>query len=145
MASTRDQPARPEVVHRVVDLESQIRAPRYARHVLKDVLEEKKLLSASEEKIRDQAHAALLVVSELVTNACRHATGPREMRLIWHGRVLLIEVDDASGMFPAVVPDAARGPDGGYGLGLVEELVDGWDVLPNSEGKTVQVSMEFPQ
>ncbi|WP_406229246.1 ATP-binding protein [Streptomyces anthocyanicus] len=41
--------------------------------------------------------AAVLVASELVTNACRHTAGVVGLRLSWDGSALTIEVDDKGG------------------------------------------------
>lgn len=43
---------------------------------------------------RAAAEDVLLVVSELVTNACLHAEGPEELRISCDGKVLRIEVSD---------------------------------------------------
>ncbi|MFE6128566.1 ATP-binding protein [Streptomyces sp. NPDC056437] len=73
--------------------------------------------------------AALVVLSELVTNAVRHArVSPGreiETRYVREANGVRIEVHDAADERPAArVP----GESGGWGLGLVDELSDRWGV-----------------
>jgi serine/threonine-protein kinase RsbW len=79
----------------------------------------------SERRLRD----VLLLVSELVTNAVRHATGDH-LRLVvtLDDRALRVEVHDrGEGFEPrAPAPDPAR--PSGWGLYLVAELADRWGV-----------------
>ncbi|GAA1500089.1 hypothetical protein GCM10009802_55020 [Streptomyces synnematoformans] len=75
------------------------------------------------------AEPAVLVVSELVTNAVVHARVPpgREIltRCVRQDRGVRIEVHDASGVWPVRrVPDEA----GGFGLVVVEALAARWGV-----------------
>ncbi|MFI8102784.1 ATP-binding protein [Streptomyces sp. NPDC086023] len=74
---------------------------------------------------------AMVVLSELVTNAVRHATGPGdrqiETRFSVVPRGVRIEVHDACATRPEMpVPDDAR--DGGRGLFVVSSLADRWAV-----------------
>jgi two-component sensor histidine kinase len=85
----------------------------------------------------DPGVTAVLLASELVTNAWRHACGALEMRLHWNGRALTIEVDNASHESPVIVRDELRGATGGFGLGLVEQLAEDWGVDYQLFGKTV--------
>ncbi|SES49759.1 Anti-sigma regulatory factor (Ser/Thr protein kinase) [Streptomyces sp. yr375] len=89
---------------------------------------------------------AALLVSELVTNALRHATGPIGLRLVRpSGRqgVLLVEVSDP-------VPDpprerAARPEDeSGRGLQLVASSSHRWGTRPGDTGKTVWFELAVP-
>ncbi|GGZ50143.1 ATP-binding protein [Streptomyces subrutilus] len=74
---------------------------------------------------------ALIVVSELVTNAVRHAVGPRdrevETRFLRLPDGLAIEVHDAGDGWPEIGPPAAEG-EGGRGLHLVAALAHRWAV-----------------
>ena len=83
-------------------------------------------------KLRD----VRLLVSELVTNAVRHAEGGI-VRLVvrLRGGVLRVEVHDPGGGFvpTAPAPDPAR--PSGWGLYLVAELADRWGV--DSEDTTL--------
>ncbi|MFI5616811.1 ATP-binding protein [Streptomyces sp. NPDC051567] len=72
---------------------------------------------------------ALLVASELVTNAVRHAVGPRdreiETRYVRIADGVRVEVHDACPGLPEVaVPDGEG--DGGRGLFLVAAVADRW-------------------
>ncbi|WP_329385266.1 ATP-binding protein [Streptomyces sp. NBC_01351] len=74
---------------------------------------------------------ALLVASELVTNAVRHAAAPRgreiETRYVRLGNGVRVEVHDTSPV-PPVVGDPDRDGDGGRGLYLVAAVADRWAV-----------------
>ncbi|MFD3588210.1 SpoIIE family protein phosphatase [Streptomyces sp. NPDC058683] len=61
-----------------------------------------------------------LIISELVTNAVRHATGPLRLRLIRH-QVLTCEVSDTSDTFPRL-RHARTSDEGGRGLYIVAQL-----------------------
>ncbi|MFD9513909.1 SpoIIE family protein phosphatase [Streptomyces mirabilis] len=61
-----------------------------------------------------------LIISELVTNAVRHATGPIRLRLIRH-QVLTCEVSDASDTLPRL-RHACISDEGGRGLYIVAQL-----------------------
>jgi anti-sigma regulatory factor (Ser/Thr protein kinase) len=78
---------------------------------------------------------AILLVSELATNAIVHAESDIRLR-IRVGDDVRIEVCDASSDAPAVTPgDSER--ESGRGLELVSTLADGWDWAPKPEGKVV--------
>ncbi|MFK0151454.1 SpoIIE family protein phosphatase [Streptomyces sp. NPDC090493] len=61
-----------------------------------------------------------LIISELVTNAVRHATGPIRLRLIRH-QVLTCEVSDTSDTLPRL-RHACTSDEGGRGLYIVGQL-----------------------
>ncbi|MEU6354629.1 ATP-binding protein [Streptomyces sp. NPDC047072] len=88
------------------------------------------------------ADIAALLVSELVTNALRHATGPIGVRLVLTG-VLLVEVSDP-------LPDPPRErqarPDdeSGRGLQLVAHSARRWGTRPGVTGKTVWFELAVP-
>jgi serine phosphatase RsbU (regulator of sigma subunit)/anti-sigma regulatory factor (Ser/Thr protein kinase) len=78
-----------------------------------------------------------LVVSELVTNAVRHATAPITLRLI-RDDTLICEVSDGSTNAPHM--RLARLTDeGGRGLYLVGRLADRWGTRYTGTGKTIWV------
>lgn len=83
--------------------------------------------------------AAVLVVSELVTNAVLHArTGASAMalRLEISGDRLRIEVHDGNPGGPE--PRTPAGLDeSGFGLMLVDAMTDKWGVLQTATGKAV--------
>jgi serine/threonine-protein kinase RsbW len=81
---------------------------------------------------------AVLLVSELVTNAVRHArnTGTITLELISADTLLRAEVHDSDRHWPQ-----PRTPvdcdESGYGFVLVESLADQWGVHRTMTGKTV--------
>ncbi|MGW0579097.1 SpoIIE family protein phosphatase [Streptomyces sp. NPDC002920] len=76
-----------------------------------------------------------LVVSELVTNAIRHAEPPIQLRLI-HDRGLICEVSDGGNTAPHM-RRARTYDEGGRGLLLVAQLTRRWGTRPTSTGKTI--------
>ncbi|MFF0090926.1 ATP-binding protein [Streptomyces canus] len=92
------------------------------------------------------ADVAALLVSELVTNALRHATGPIGVRLVRPGAVdgvLLVEVSDP-------LPDPPRErvatleDESGRGLQLVAHAAHRWGTRPGVTGKTVWFELSVP-
>lgn len=84
-----------------------------ARDFTREALQAWGWLPASSPERRAAAEDVLLVVSELVTNACLHADGPDELRLIHSPKVLRLEVADSGAGEPAPrVPHRAAGPAG---------------------------------
>ena len=76
-----------------------------------------------------------LIVSELVTNAVRHSSGPIGLRLIQH-QVLTCEVFDTTDCLPRL-RRARTTDENGRGLFLVAQLSRRWDSRPESGGKVV--------
>ena len=72
----------------------------------------------------DAAFITGLVVSELVTNAIRHAKSPIQLRLI-RDRTLICEVSDGSSTAPHL-RRARAFDEGGRGLLLVSQLTQRW-------------------
>ncbi|MFJ7203589.1 ATP-binding protein [Streptomyces sp. NPDC098789] len=83
---------------------------------------------------------ALLVVSELLTNASLHAGGCDEL-VLTYGTALRIEVLDGETELPAprVTP---RGTPGGHGLAIVQRLSDRWGADAHASGKVVWAEIE---
>ena len=78
---------------------------------------------------------AILLVSELATNAIVHAASTVHL-LVRVGDDVRIEVRDGSSDGPEITPgDAER--EAGRGLELVSRLAEGWDWTPKAEGKAV--------
>ncbi|GAA1967061.1 hypothetical protein GCM10009798_29250 [Nocardioides panacihumi] len=78
----------------------------------------------------------VLLTSELVTNALRHARGPHELRLRHVEREVVIEVSDSSPMRPRrrqVDGDA----ESGRGLTIVDAVADRWGSRSIADGKVV--------
>ncbi|MEU6082200.1 ATP-binding protein [Streptomyces sp. NPDC047108] len=124
------------------------RLPRHSRSV-----------GRSRQLLREQARAwkvpddvtetAVLLLSELMTNARTHArvSPGRELRArcVLRDGVLRVEVSDASDALPA--PRTASPDDeGGRGLALVAALADEWGAHPRAcgIGKTVWYALKLP-
>ncbi|QEV18463.1 ATP-binding protein [Streptomyces alboniger] len=92
------------------------------------------------------AEDVLLVVSELVTNACLHAEGPDELWLSCDGKVLRIEVSDKGAGQPAPRTPHRAGRPGGHGMFIVQRLCLDWGVVrnPDATGKTVWAELGAP-
>jgi len=83
----------------------------------------------------DAAFVTGLVVSELVTNAIRHAGSPIQLRLI-RDRTLICEVSDGSSTAPHL-RRARAFDEGGRGLLLVSQLTQRWGTRQTPHGKTI--------
>ncbi|MEU1009598.1 ATP-binding protein [Streptomyces sp. NPDC005890] len=95
---------------------------------------------------RAAAEDVLLVVSELVTNACLHAEGPDELRLACDNKVIRLEVSDRGAGQPAPRTPHRAGRPGGHGMFIVQRLCLDWGVLraPGTPGKTVWAELGAP-
>jgi anti-sigma regulatory factor (Ser/Thr protein kinase) len=84
----------------------------------------------------------LLLATELVTNAVRHARGPIDVRVHVQDGMLRLEVADATVEHGPQRRRAGAHDDGGRGIELVERLSSrwGWDVI----GPTKVVWLELP-
>ncbi|MFD7247035.1 SpoIIE family protein phosphatase [Streptomyces massasporeus] len=83
-----------------------------------------------------------LVVSELVTNAIRHAEPPIELRLIYD-RTLICEVSDGSTTAPHM-RRARTYDEGGRGLLLVAQTCQGWGARHTTNGKVIWAEQTLP-
>ncbi|MGJ5749002.1 histidine kinase-like protein [Streptomyces puniciscabiei] len=83
----------------------------------------------------EAAFAAELMLSELVTNAIRHGSGPIRVRLL-RDRTLICEVSDTSNTAPHL-RRAATTDEGGRGLFLVAQLARSWGTRYIRQGKVI--------
>ncbi|WP_086562391.1 SpoIIE family protein phosphatase [Streptomyces africanus] len=92
--------------------------------------------------LSDAVFVTELVVSELVTNAIRHARPPIQLRLI-HDNTLICEVSDGGNTAPHL-----RRPrtydEGGRGLLLVAQLTERWGTRQAATGKTIWAEQTLP-
>ncbi|WP_069816230.1 ATP-binding protein [Streptomyces sp. TP-A0874] len=95
---------------------------------------------------RAAAEDVLLVVSELVTNACLHAEGPEELRVGHANKLLRLEVVDLGSGTPAPRTPHRAGRPGGHGMFIVQRLCLDWGVIrnPGGVGKTVWAELAAP-
>jgi anti-sigma regulatory factor (Ser/Thr protein kinase) len=85
----------------------------------------------------EQIDVAELLVSELVTNAVRHAHGPVTLSLSASCGMVRCEVMDANPA-PPCGRQAGDGDESGRGLQLIDVLAESWGSHPNfGKGKTV--------
>ena len=92
--------------------------------------------------LHDAAFTTELVVSELVTNAIRHAQSPIQLRLI-RDRTLICEVSDGSSTAPHL-RRARAFDEGGRGLFLVSRLAVRWGTRQTPHGKTIWAEQALP-
>ncbi|MGW2235365.1 ATP-binding protein [Streptomyces sp. NPDC001759] len=95
---------------------------------------------------RAAAEDVLLVVSELVTNACLHAEGPSELWIALDNKVIRLEVSDRGTGQPAPRTPHRAGRPGGHGMFIVQRLCLDWGVVrtPGVAGKTVWAELGAP-
>lgn len=88
---------------------------------------------------------AVLLTSELVSNALMHTTGSFELAATFHSGPdrLRVEVsDDSSAMATMAEPPLPPARGGGLGLRLVDEVANAWGTEPRKGGgKTVWFEM----
>ncbi|MFI6103066.1 ATP-binding protein [Streptomyces sp. NPDC051310] len=124
-------------VQRCVDLHEAPDAPARARRVATGFLTEAERVygGPASPAVTD---AVLLVTSELVTNAVRHAPGPCTLRLTLHDESVLVEVSDTSASPPRPRAPDITGARGGWGWTLIARVANEVRVIPGpGGGKTV--------
>ncbi len=92
--------------------------------------------------IPDLTFTTELIVSELVTNAIRHATGPIGLRMV-RDRSLICEVSDASSTSPRM-RHARTTDEGGRGLLIVAQLARRWGTRYTTTGKIIWTEQAVP-
>jgi len=117
-----------------------------ARDFVRQALQDWGWLPAATGDQRAAAEDVLLVVSELVTNACLHADGPEELRVGSGSKVLRLEIVDQGNGSPAPRTPHRAGRPGGHGMFIVQRLCLDWGVVRNPEGlgKTVWAELSAP-
>lgn len=84
-------------------------------------------------------HRAILVLSELATNAVLHAGAHFGVRLIYDRRSVRIEVQDSSTVLPAMSDGSTMS---GRGLRIVAALSVSWGYELTDNGKVVWAEVE---
>lgn len=94
----------------------------------------------------DRVQIAVLLTSELVSNAVRHAGGGIRLLIRCDSHGLRVEIRDSNAalppqhpVMPAPTPTAPghRALEGGRGLSIVSALATDWGARPEPDGKTV--------
>ncbi|GAA2250487.1 MULTISPECIES: ATP-binding protein [Kitasatospora] len=119
-----------------LDLDGRVGSVRRARHATEQFFAE--LAAGAGPRFRDETRGdVLLVIAELVSNACRHAPGPCRLTV----------APAADGTVEVAVEDTSRellataSPPAGYGLVVVTGLCRGVHVLRMPQGKIVQATV----
>lgn len=117
-----------------------------ARDFTRQALQDWGWLPAATADQQAAAEDVLLVVSELVTNACLHASGPEELRIGSSRKLLRLEVVDLGSGSPAPRTPHRAGRPGGHGMFIVQRLCLDWGVVrsPEGTGKTVWAELAAP-
>ncbi|MGW7368415.1 ATP-binding protein [Streptomyces sp. NPDC054841] len=131
---------------RTLALESASGIVPLARDFTRQALYDWGWLPAASADRRAAAEDVLLVVSELVTNACLHAEGPERLRISSDAKVLRLEVSDRGTGQPAPRTPHRAGRPGGHGMFIVQRLCLDWGVVrtPGMPGKTVWAELAAP-
>jgi anti-sigma regulatory factor (Ser/Thr protein kinase) len=128
-----------EVVMLLADATVEAKASNVApaRHLVRDILQRWHAEAVLED--------ALLVFSELITNAVRYDGPLVDVHLCLDHDVLRCCVDDGTeaDSIPAVAADP--GAERGRGLQIVEALARTWGVEPLPSGKRVWFEMDLPK
>ncbi|MFI5101145.1 MAG: ATP-binding protein [Actinomycetes bacterium] len=91
----------------------------------------------------DDGEVAVLLVSELVTNAILYGRAPLELRAHTEGSALRVEVRDQEPASPPVLRgDVDLAEVGGRGLQLVDTLADRWGWAAEEQGKVVWFELD---
>jgi len=114
------------VPHAVLPVD--LRSVAVARRLLRDTLHGRR------SEARDDA---ILMISELVTNAVRHTDELLSVHIAMYGDTLRVDVTDDCPDLP-FPPDPEHHATGGRGLRIVDDLADRWGItrIP-ADGKTV--------
>jgi anti-sigma regulatory factor (Ser/Thr protein kinase) len=99
---------------------------------------------AAENDLLERAGVALLVLSELVTNAVLHGTAPIQVAVTSKDDILRIEVTDGDARIDGLVVQHGRTDSpGGRGLHIVNSVARDWGMTVHANGKTVWADVEL--
>ena len=104
----------------------------------------KLLLSALDGREDPAVDDALLMLSELVTNAVRHTRTVLLVQVTIEDHTLHVDVTDDDPTLPAP-PDPEHDATSGRGLRIVHALAARWGVTSTPEDKTVWFEMQLPR
>ena len=92
---------------------------------------------------RDTSDTAVLLATELVTNAVEHGRGAAYLDAEVDDRAIRLEVTDGSTVHPQPNTSVGDLDERGRGLMLIEALASRWGILPRSDGKTVWCELDI--
>ncbi|MHB1928409.1 MAG: ATP-binding protein [Acidimicrobiales bacterium] len=95
-------------------------------------------------ELPDLEELAVLLTSEVATNAVRHARTPFQVSVERRPLELLVKVRDGSTALPRPL-DVPLDSEGGRGLPLVRVLTSRWGSATRDDGKLVWFALEAPQ
>ena len=104
------------------------------------------VMQAARASISDDAtETAILLTSELVTNALVHGESPVTVAVSWSVEQIRVEVHDRSRYLPAPWPaNIAVDDEAGRGLLLVDTLATDWGFYRTPGGKAVYFTLDCP-
>ncbi|MFB7512628.1 ATP-binding protein [Streptomyces sp. NPDC056144] len=146
MTASADGTSRPEQVRRLV-LHGTRGVVSRCRDFAAEALADWGWLPAQTPEEDERAEDVLLLVSEIVTNACLHAGGPQEMVLRHRPGRLRVEVADASPEHPRARVTRSPALPGGHGLMVFDRLAGDWgseDKANGDVGKVVWLEVSRP-
>jgi anti-sigma regulatory factor (Ser/Thr protein kinase) len=88
-------------------------------------------------RLADLTSPVEVLISELATNAVRHARTLFTVSVTWDGLTLTAEVSDASPLAPRPQLNPYPDREGGRGLLLVDAIASDWGVDLYDQGKTI--------
>jgi anti-sigma regulatory factor (Ser/Thr protein kinase) len=92
----------------------------------------------------DRLDDVLVVVSELASNAVRHARSGFTLSIDGDEDRIRIQVTDRGGGWPVAVEVRVMPCHGGMGLKLVDALADRWGAVEHPPGKLVWAEIDEP-
>ncbi len=97
----------------------------------------------SEPALADLRETAVLLVSEVVTNALRHTDGRVDLELWRFADRVRVEVSDETSRNPVPAVSALL-DESGRGVPLMDALSDRWGTSPHGAGKVVWFELDLP-
>ena len=120
--------------------DAQPSTPARARHLVEQVLGRCGLERGGDPEL---VATAVLLTSEIVTNAVRHSGGAVSVRARCDDHGLRVEVGDSGAGMPRVV-EVVEDAISGRGMHLVEALATQWSTTPVDGGKIVWFELARP-
>jgi anti-sigma regulatory factor (Ser/Thr protein kinase) len=117
------------MITRTLTVPGTVRSVRTARQLTAELCAE----AGVSRELRD---SAVLLTSELVTNAITHGRSDARLRVVVHADCVRVEVTDDNSRHPVVRSQDADALDG-RGLQMLEFVASAWGVRDEAYGKTV--------